>query len=253
MPRMHLCRGRDRPYPDPRADRHAPGNANEPGTPTGTHRDHRPPSERREPRSPLPRHPGPRAGRLPAPAGAVAAGRPAHIAGTATQLRLLRAGHDPDQHRAGRAGPVLRVAERRAVRPDRLAAPRPAARGRARPRARDPVRALPGHAGGDPARIWPARRRAADRAVRTAGGRPGARLRRHPGRDRRRRGGDRLRGYLLLRLRSLTGGTAVAVVLSSVIFALGHSYQGAAGTIAVGMIGALLAVIYLWRGSIVAP
>jgi membrane protease YdiL (CAAX protease family) len=61
------------------------------------------------------------------------------------------------------------------------------------------------------------------------------------------------RGYLLLRLRSLTGGTAAAVVLSSLIFALGHGYQGAAGTIAVGFIGALLAVIYLWRGSIVAP
>jgi len=61
------------------------------------------------------------------------------------------------------------------------------------------------------------------------------------------------RGYLLLRLRSLTGGTTAAVVLSAVIFALGHGYQGAAGTIAVGIIGALLAVIYLWRGSIVAP
>jgi len=61
------------------------------------------------------------------------------------------------------------------------------------------------------------------------------------------------RGYLLLRLRSLTGGTVAAVVISSVIFALGHGYQGAAGAIAVGIIGALLAVIYLWRGSIVAP
>lgn len=61
------------------------------------------------------------------------------------------------------------------------------------------------------------------------------------------------RGYLLLRLRSLTGSAAAAVVLSSVIFALGHGYQGTAGTIAVGAIGALLAVIYLWRGSIVAP
>ena len=61
------------------------------------------------------------------------------------------------------------------------------------------------------------------------------------------------RGYLLLRLRSLTGSTAVAVALSSLIFALGHGYQGTAGTIAVGAIGVLLAVIYLWRGSIVAP
>lgn len=61
------------------------------------------------------------------------------------------------------------------------------------------------------------------------------------------------RGYLLLRLRSLTGGTTAAVVLSSLIFALGHGYQGAAGTIAVGAIGALLAIVYLWRGSIVAP
>jgi len=61
------------------------------------------------------------------------------------------------------------------------------------------------------------------------------------------------RGYLLLRLGSLTGSTAAAVALSSLIFALGHGYQGTAGTIAVGAIGVVLAVIYLWRGSIVAP
>jgi membrane protease YdiL (CAAX protease family) len=61
------------------------------------------------------------------------------------------------------------------------------------------------------------------------------------------------RGYLLLRLRSLTGSVPVAVVLSSVIFGLGHGYQGVGGTVAVGAIGVLLAVIYLWRGSIVAP
>lgn len=61
------------------------------------------------------------------------------------------------------------------------------------------------------------------------------------------------RGYLLLRLRSLTGSATAAVALSSAIFALGHGYQGTAGTVAVGAIGALLAVIYLWRGSIIAP
>lgn len=61
------------------------------------------------------------------------------------------------------------------------------------------------------------------------------------------------RGYLLRRLRQASGSRAFAVVLSTVIFAFGHTYQGTLGTVAVAVIGAAFALIYLWRGSLVAP
>jgi membrane protease YdiL (CAAX protease family) len=60
------------------------------------------------------------------------------------------------------------------------------------------------------------------------------------------------RGYLLLRLRGVLGA-AGAVMLSSVVFALGHGYQGSAGMVSVGALGVVYAVVYLWRGSLVAP
>lgn len=61
------------------------------------------------------------------------------------------------------------------------------------------------------------------------------------------------RGYLLLRFRAVTGSTMAALALSAVIFALGHGYQGSVGVVAVGFLGLLYALIYLWRGSLVAP
>jgi membrane protease YdiL (CAAX protease family) len=61
------------------------------------------------------------------------------------------------------------------------------------------------------------------------------------------------RGYLILRLRSLTTSTGLAIVLSSAIFALGHGYEGTSGVLTVGVMGAILAVIYVWRRSLVAP
>lgn len=61
------------------------------------------------------------------------------------------------------------------------------------------------------------------------------------------------RGYLLRRFTALTDKPAVAVALSAGIFALGHGYQGLAGMIAVGVLGLLFAVVYLWRGSLIAP
>jgi membrane protease YdiL (CAAX protease family) len=37
------------------------------------------------------------------------------------------------------------------------------------------------------------------------------------------------------------------------IFAVGHGYEGSAGVATVGVMGVLFAVVYLWRGSLVAP
>jgi uncharacterized protein len=61
------------------------------------------------------------------------------------------------------------------------------------------------------------------------------------------------RGYLLLRFRDLLGSMTGAVLLSSTIFAAGHGYEGSAGLVTVGLMGAAFAVVYLWRKSLVAP
>ena len=61
------------------------------------------------------------------------------------------------------------------------------------------------------------------------------------------------RGYLLLRFRGLKLGLVWAALLSSVIFSLGHGYEGSAGVITVGGLGLALAAVYLWRQSLVAP
>jgi membrane protease YdiL (CAAX protease family) len=61
------------------------------------------------------------------------------------------------------------------------------------------------------------------------------------------------RGYLLLRFQSITMSSPAAVLLSSVIFSLGHGYEGSAGVVTVGVMGLALALIYLWRQSFVAP
>ena len=37
------------------------------------------------------------------------------------------------------------------------------------------------------------------------------------------------------------------------IFSLGHGYEGSAGLVTAGVMGGVFAVIYLWRGSLVAP
>lgn len=61
------------------------------------------------------------------------------------------------------------------------------------------------------------------------------------------------RGYLILRFRDLTSSATVAVVLSAVVFSLGHGYEGTSGVITVGTMGVVFAVVYLWRKSLVAP
>jgi|WetSurMetagenome_2_1015567.scaffolds.fasta_scaffold232949_2 uncharacterized protein len=61
------------------------------------------------------------------------------------------------------------------------------------------------------------------------------------------------RGYLILRLRAVRRSSVLAVVLSAAIFSLGHGYEGTAGVMTVGVMGAIFAIIYLWRKSLVAP
>jgi membrane protease YdiL (CAAX protease family) len=61
------------------------------------------------------------------------------------------------------------------------------------------------------------------------------------------------RGYLIRRLQTATGNTAAAVLLSSVVFALGHGYEGSLGMITVGVMGLIFSLVYLWRQSLVVP
>ncbi len=61
------------------------------------------------------------------------------------------------------------------------------------------------------------------------------------------------RGYLMLRIREVTSSPAAAVLLSAVIFALGHGYEGTASVVTIGVMGAFLALIYQWRKSLIAP
>lgn len=61
------------------------------------------------------------------------------------------------------------------------------------------------------------------------------------------------RGFLLTRLLALTGRRSLALGLATLIFALGHGYEGVTGMLAVAALGLLYGVIFLWRGSLVAP
>lgn len=61
------------------------------------------------------------------------------------------------------------------------------------------------------------------------------------------------RGYLLRRLAAVFGSRWGAAALSSLLFALGHAYQGLAGVLAIWAIGLFLCYLALRRGSLVAP
>jgi uncharacterized protein len=60
------------------------------------------------------------------------------------------------------------------------------------------------------------------------------------------------RGYLILRFRAMMNNP-LAVLLSTAIFSLGHGYEGMAGLITVGFMGIIFALVYRWRGSLIAP
>jgi membrane protease YdiL (CAAX protease family) len=61
------------------------------------------------------------------------------------------------------------------------------------------------------------------------------------------------RGYLIHRFSNITGSPAVAVLVSSVIFSLGHGYQGPAALIVVFLLGVIFSLIFLIRKNLVAP
>ena len=60
------------------------------------------------------------------------------------------------------------------------------------------------------------------------------------------------RGYLLAYFDGLVGPTA-AVLASTLMFGLGHAYQGAAGIVRTGIVGLLLAGAYVGTGNLLAP
>jgi membrane protease YdiL (CAAX protease family) len=60
------------------------------------------------------------------------------------------------------------------------------------------------------------------------------------------------RGYLILRFKAITQSAPATVLLSSVLFSLGHGYEGSAGVVTVGVMGAVFAIIYMWRKNLAA-
>lgn len=58
-----------------------------------------------------------------------------------------------------------------------------------------------------------------------------------------------IRAFVLTRFERAMGraGLAVAVVVDSAVFALGHLYQGVTGAVQSGITGLLFALIFLWR------
>jgi membrane protease YdiL (CAAX protease family) len=61
------------------------------------------------------------------------------------------------------------------------------------------------------------------------------------------------RGYLITRLTTATRSLGAAIILSAIIFSLGHGYEGSAGMVTVGVMGGVFALVYVWRKSLVAP
>ena len=61
------------------------------------------------------------------------------------------------------------------------------------------------------------------------------------------------RAFMLRRFEQHLGGARVGVVVLSIAFGLGHAVQGWDAAIATGMLGAVWALLYLWRRSSVAP
>jgi len=61
------------------------------------------------------------------------------------------------------------------------------------------------------------------------------------------------RGYLIFRFRRLTGSLTASVIISSILFSLGHGYEGPATVATIFASATIVALIYVWRKSLVAP
>ena len=61
------------------------------------------------------------------------------------------------------------------------------------------------------------------------------------------------RAFILRRFEQHLGGAAVGLVVFSVAFGLGHLVQGRDAAVITGLLGALWGILYLVRGSMVAP
>ena len=59
------------------------------------------------------------------------------------------------------------------------------------------------------------------------------------------------RGWLLNILRAATGSTWAAVVVSSIVFGIGHAYQGVKGMLRTVFVALQLAILYVWVGSLI--
>ena len=61
------------------------------------------------------------------------------------------------------------------------------------------------------------------------------------------------RAFILRRFQAYLGGAQVGLVLWSVVFGFGHYIQGAQGVVTAGLFGMIFGILYLMRGSLVAP
>jgi Type II CAAX prenyl endopeptidase Rce1-like len=59
--------------------------------------------------------------------------------------------------------------------------------------------------------------------------------------------------FTLVAVATMLRDLSFAALLSSFIFSLGHGYEGAAGMATVGVLGLVFAMVFLWRGNLVAP
>ncbi|MBI4581700.1 MAG: CPBP family intramembrane metalloprotease [Planctomycetes bacterium] len=58
------------------------------------------------------------------------------------------------------------------------------------------------------------------------------------------------RGFLLTRLQAIVRRWWLAVAIGTVLFAVGHGYQGPIALVAVGALGVILGVLFVWRRSL---
>ena len=61
------------------------------------------------------------------------------------------------------------------------------------------------------------------------------------------------RAFILVHFRNHLGGAVPGLILWSVFFGAGHSFQGVDFAVAAGVLGLLFGLLYLWRGHLAAP